>query len=86
MNKETLTEKFLDLVEGRETPESWRSWWDEYESELETLLNCGEFLKLKPCRHGSRCLPAKRELLPFWKRAAQHLRSGNSTKSGIWPS
>ena len=52
MNKDALTAKLLDLVEGRETPESWWSWWDEHESELETLLNRGEFLKLKPCRHG----------------------------------
>ena len=52
MDKESLTEKLLDLVEGRETPESWRNWWDEHETELEALLSRGEFLKLKPCRHG----------------------------------
>ena len=44
MNTESLTAKLLDLVEGRETPESWRSWWDEHEPELETLLSRGEFL------------------------------------------
>ena len=49
MNKESLTAKLLDLVEGRETPESWRNWWDEHEPELETLLSRGEFLKLKLC-------------------------------------
>ena len=57
MNKESLTEKLLNLVEGRETPESWRSWWDEHETELEALLNRGEFLKLKPCRHGFQWVP-----------------------------
>ena len=57
MNKESLTEKLLDLAEGRETPETWRSWWDEHESELEPLLNRGEFLKLKPCRHGFQWVP-----------------------------
>ena len=57
MNSEVLTRKLLDLVEGRETPESWRSWWDEHETELETLLNRGEFLKLKPCRHGFQWVP-----------------------------
>ena len=57
MNKESLTEKLLDLVEGRETPETWRSWWDEHETELETLLSRGEFLKLKPCRHGFQWVP-----------------------------
>jgi len=57
MNKDALTAKLLDLVEGRETPESWWSWWDEHESELETLLNRGEFLKLKPCRHGFQWVP-----------------------------
>ena len=57
MNKDALTEKLLDLAEGRETPETWRSWWDEHESELETLLNRGEFLKLKPCRHGFQWVP-----------------------------
>ena len=57
MDKETLTVKLLDLVEGRETPETWRRWWDEHETELETRLNRGEFLKLKPCRHGFRWVP-----------------------------
>ena len=57
MNKESLTVKLLDLAEGRETPESWRSWWDEHELELEALLNRGEFLKLKPCRHGFQWVP-----------------------------
>ena len=57
MNKESLTEKLLDLAEGRETPETWQNWWDEHETELETLLNRGEFLKLKPCRHGFQWVP-----------------------------
>ena len=57
MDKESLTEKLLDLVEGRETPETWRSWWDKHETELETLLSRGEFLKLKPCRHGFQWVP-----------------------------
>ena len=57
MDKESLTEKLLDLVEGRETPESWRNWWDEHETELEALLSRGEFLKLKPCRHGFQWVP-----------------------------
>ena len=39
MNKEALTVKLLDLAEGRETPETWWSWWDKHEPELETLLN-----------------------------------------------
>ena len=57
MDKESLTAKLLDLAEGRETPETWRNWWDEHEPELETLLNRGEFLKLKPCRHGFKWVP-----------------------------
>ena len=57
MNKESLTVKLLDLVEGRETPETWRSWWDEHETELEALLSRGEFLKLKPCRHDFQWVP-----------------------------
>ena len=57
MNKETLTAKLMDLAEGRETPESWRGWWDEHELELEPLLNRGEFLKLKPCRHDFQWVP-----------------------------
>ena len=57
MNSEVLTIKLLDLVEGRETPETWWSWWDEHEPELETLLNRGEFLKLKPRRHGFQWVP-----------------------------
>ncbi len=27
MDKEILTAKLLDLVEGRETPETWQNWW-----------------------------------------------------------
>lgn len=57
MNKESLTEKLLDLVEGRETPETWQNWWDEHETELESLLSRGEFLKLKPCRHDFQWVP-----------------------------
>ena len=57
MDKESLTEKLLDLVEGRETPETWQNWWDEHETELEALLSRGEFLKLKPCRHGFQWVP-----------------------------
>ena len=57
MDQKNLTAKLLDLVEGRETPESWRNWWDEHEPELEALLSRGEFLKLKPCRHGFQWVP-----------------------------
>ena len=57
MNKESLTEKLLDLAEGRETPETWQNWWDEHETELEALLSRGEFLKLKPRRHGFQWVP-----------------------------
>lgn len=39
MDKESLTAKLLDLAEGRETPETWRGWWNEHETELETLLS-----------------------------------------------
>ena len=38
MDKESLTEKLLDLVEGRETPETWQNWWDEHETELEAQI------------------------------------------------
>ena len=51
MNNAILTAKLLALVEGKETPESWLSWWSDHESELETLLSRGEFLRLKPCKH-----------------------------------
>ena len=57
MDKESLTVKLLDLAEGRETPETWQNWWDEHETELEALLSRGEFLKLKPCRHGFQWVP-----------------------------
>ena len=57
MNKESLTAKLLDLAEGRETPETWWSWWDQHEAEVETLLDRGEFLKLKPRRHGFQWVP-----------------------------
>ena len=57
MNNETLIKKLLDLVEGRETPESWREWWNEHEAELESMLNRGEYLKLKPCKHGFQWVP-----------------------------
>ena len=57
MDKETLITKLLDLTEGRETPESWKRWWDNHESELEALLSHGEFLKLKPRKHGFQWVP-----------------------------
>ncbi len=57
MDQKNLTAKLLDLVEGLETPESWRNWWDEHEPELEALLSRSEFLKLKPCRHGFQWVP-----------------------------
>ena len=57
MDKETLITKLLDLAEGRETPESWREWWNEHEAELERMLNRGEYLKLKPCQHGFQWVP-----------------------------
>ena len=57
MDKETLITKLLDLTEGRETPESWREWWNEHEAELESMLNRGEYLKLKPCQHGFQWVP-----------------------------
>ena len=55
-----MTAKLLNLVEGWETPESWRGWWDEHEPELETLLSRGEFLKLKPCKHDFKWVPILR--------------------------
>ena len=57
MDKETLITKLLNLAEGRETPESWREWWNEHEAELESMLNRGEYLKLKPCQHGFQWIP-----------------------------
>ena len=57
MDKETLIAKLLDLAEGRETPESWRAWWENHALELEVLLNRGELLKLKPCQHGFQWVP-----------------------------
>ena len=57
MDSEVLTVKLVDLAEGRDTPESWRNWWDEHETELETLLGREEFLKLKPRRHGFQWVP-----------------------------
>ena len=57
MDSEVLTIKLLDLAEGRETPETWQNWWGEHETELEALLSRGEFLKLKPCRHGFQWVP-----------------------------
>lgn len=57
MDKDTLNAKLLDLVNGLETPESWRDWWNEHNSELEGLLSRGEYLKLKPCQHGFKWVP-----------------------------
>ena len=57
MDKLELFSKCLNLVEGRENPESWWGWWNEHESEVEKLLNHGEFLKLKPRSHGFSWVP-----------------------------
>ena len=37
MDKLELFSKCLNLVEGRENPESWWGWWNEHESEVEKL-------------------------------------------------
>ena len=75
MNNAILTAKLLALVEGKETPESWLSWWSDHESELETLLSRGEFLRLKPCKHAFKWVP----LLGSQKGAAGILeKSGTS--------
>ena len=47
MDKLELFSKCLNLVEGRENPESWWGWWNENESEVEKLLNHGEFFEVK---------------------------------------
>lgn len=57
MDKETLMAKLVDLAEGREIPESWWGWWNKHESEMQTLPNEGEFLKLKPRQHGFSWVP-----------------------------
>ncbi len=57
MDKMDLFSKCLNLAEGRESPESWWNWWNEHESEVEKLLNHGEFLKLKPRSHGFSWVP-----------------------------
>ena len=41
MKKETLIVKLLDLAEGRETPESWRNWWDEHEPGARSSIETG---------------------------------------------
>lgn len=51
MERENLIAKCLNLAEGRETPESWRTWWDSHETELVELLSRADFLDLRPCRH-----------------------------------
>ena len=82
MNNAILTAKLLALVEGKETPESWLSWWSDHESELETLLSRGEFLRLKPCKHAFKWVP----LLSSQKGAAGILeKSGTSFEiSGLY--
>ena len=57
MNKEILTAKLVDLVEGRETPESWNNRWNDHKLEVETLLNRGDFLKLKLWQHDFKWVP-----------------------------
>lgn len=57
MDKLDLFSKCLNLVEGRESPQSWWAWWNEHESEVEKLLNHSEFLKLKPRLHGFSWVP-----------------------------
>ena len=57
MNKESLTEKLLDLVEGRETPETWSSWWDEHETELESPAESGRVSEAKALPDGFQWVP-----------------------------
>ena len=63
MDKLELFSKCLNLVEGRENPESWWGWWNEHESEVEKLLNHGRMDFL-----GYQYLVAKREPSLFWRR------------------
>ncbi|OUN39194.1 SMI1/KNR4 family protein [Faecalibacterium sp. An77] len=80
MNKDSLTAELLDLVEGRESPETWRGWWDEHEPELEALLSRGEFLKLKPCRHGFQWVPvlgSQKEAIAILEKSGTAFEASN---------
>ena len=87
MNYETLTAKLLDLAEGRETPKSWWGWWNDHESEIEFLLNRGEFLKLKPHRHGFSWVPvlgSQKGAVAILKGKACRLSPVTFTRNDIW--
>lgn len=59
MNNNILTAKLLDLVEGRETPESWWNWWNDQEVEVERLLLFADFQSLRAQKQNFAWLPVK---------------------------
>lgn len=48
MTAEELTHMMLELAEGRLEPDEWDEWWQKNEAELESDLNRGEYLRIKP--------------------------------------
>ena len=47
MDKLELFSKCLNLVEGRENPESWWGWWNEHESEVEKTIEPRRVFEVK---------------------------------------
>lgn len=45
---EELTNIMLGLAEGKLSPDQWLEWWKRHEADVETLLNRGEYLRIKP--------------------------------------
>lgn len=58
--KEELIEQLINLASCRTSPEEWSTWWNNHNKQLESFLNRGEYLRLKPCMHGFRWLPILR--------------------------
>ncbi|MEC0090875.1 SMI1/KNR4 family protein [Paenibacillus macquariensis] len=57
MIKEQFIEQMINLASCRTSPEEWSSWWNNHNEQLESFLNRGEYLRLKPIMHGFRWVP-----------------------------
>ncbi|MEC0090859.1 hypothetical protein [Paenibacillus macquariensis] len=71
--KEELIEQMINLASCRTSPEEWSTWRNNHNKQLESFLNRGEYLRLRPCVHGFRWLPIVRSQ----QGAIKYLDDGN---------
>ncbi|MBK8804026.1 MAG: SMI1/KNR4 family protein [Fibrobacteres bacterium] len=53
MNEQQIIRMFLELSEGRLTPEEWMIWVSEHDKHIEAICGRVNFLKIKPSKNSS---------------------------------